>query len=95
MDKDTFIRMLHKNPGWNSMVRKGGMGIVVRFGGVDFLVFRDNASHYLRAIHQSTTNPAAIKAFNTLMSNCRQELEKELGQWNMVRLTRDDNESDR
>ena len=38
---------------------------------------------------------AIVRAFNALMGSCRKELEKELGQWNMVRLTRDDNEGDR
>lgn len=77
------------------MTRKGGAGIEVIFGGVEFLVFRDNALHYLRAVPQNAKSLAIVRAFNALMRSCREELEKELEQWNMVRLTRDDNEGDR
>ena len=77
------------------MTRKGGAGIEVLFGGVEFLVFRDNALHYLRAVPQNAKSLAIVRAFNALMRSCREELEKELEQWNMVRLTRDDNEGDR
>lgn len=95
MNKDTFLRMLRNNPGWDNMTRKGGAGIVVFYGGVEFLVFRDDASHYLRAIPQSATSLESVKDFNSLMRNCRRELVRELDQWNMTRLTRDDNEGDR
>lgn len=95
MNIDSFMRMLHNHPGWENMTRKGGAGIVVLFGGVDFLVFRDNALHYLRAVPQNATSLAVVRAFNALMGKCRKELEKELEQWDMTRLTRDDNESDR
>ena len=95
MNKETFMRMLRSHPRWDDMTRKGSAGIVVLFGGVEFLVFRDNALHYLRAVPQNATSLAVVRAFNALMGNCRKELEKELERWNMVRLTRDDNEGDR
>lgn len=95
MNKESFMRMLRSHPGWENMTRKGGAGIEVLFGGVEFLVFRDNALHYLRAVPQNAKSLAIVRAFNALMRSCREELEKELEQWNMVRLTRDDNEGDR
>lgn len=95
MNKERFLRMFRNHPGWGKMTRNGGAGIVVLFGGVEFLVFRDNALHYLRAVPQNATSLAVVRAFNALMGNCRKELEKELEQWNLVRLTRDDNEGDR
>lgn len=95
MNKETFMRMLRSHLGWDDMTRKGSAGIVVLFGGVEFLVFRDNALHYLRAVPQNATSLAVVRAFNDLMGNCRKELEKELEHWNITRLTRDDNEGDR
>ena len=41
------------------------------------------------------TSMAVVRTFNTLMGSCRRELAEELEQWNLVRLTRDDNEGGR
>ena len=95
MNKDSFLRMLRNQPCWDDMIRRGRAGITVLFGGVEFLVFRDDALHYLRAVPQNATSVAVVRAFNTLMGSCRRELAKELEQWNHIRLTRDDNEGDR
>lgn len=95
MNKERFLRMLRNHPGWENMTRKGRAGIVVLFGGVEFLVFRDDVSHYLRTVPQNATSLAVVRAFNALMGSCRRELAEELKQWNMTRLTRDDNEGDR
>lgn len=95
MNKETFLRILRNHPEWDNLIRKGRAGIVVLFGGVEFLIFRDNALHYLRAVPQNATSLAVVRAFNALMGSCRRELAKEMEQWNMTRLTRDDNEGDR
>ena len=95
MNRDMFLRLLCNNPGWDNMIRRGGPGIMVRFENVEFLVFRDGALHYLRAVPNNLTTLAVVRNFNTLMSSCRRELAAELDNWNMVRLMRDDNEGDR
>ena len=95
MNRDIFLRFLRNHPGWENMIRRGGPGISVCYGNVNFLIFRDEASHYLRAVPEDSTTLAVVKAFNYLMNSCRRELAEELGHWNMVRLMRDDNEGDR
>lgn len=71
MNKERFLRMLRNHSEWENLTRKGGAGIVVLFGGVDFLIFRDNALHYLRAVPQNATSLAVVRAFNALMGSCR------------------------
>lgn len=95
MNREIFLSLLRNNPGWDNLTRRGGPGIRVRFENVDFLVFRDGALHYLRAVPHDPTTLAVVRNFNTLMSSCRRELAAELDHWNMVRLMRDDNEGDR
>ncbi len=94
MDKNMFLRLLRNNSGWKNMTQKGSAGITVIYKNVEFLIFRDVASHYLRAVPQDPTTLAVVRAFNTLLNSCRRELAKELDRWNMFRLTRDDNEGD-
>ena len=94
MDKTYFLNLLHNLPGWDNMTRKGGAGVVIPFKGVDFLIYRAEASHYLKYEPQTEGDVIIIKEFNALMEDCHSELTKELDEWNMVRLTRDDNEAD-
>ena len=95
MNRDTFLKMLRSHPGWGDMKRKGKAGMMVYFRGVEFFVFRDNAFHYLRKIPRDETTLAVVKEFNALMCSVRKELERELYQCSLARLTRDDNEGDR
>ena len=37
MDKDAFIAMIHNNPGWNNLTRKGTAFIIVPYKNVDFV----------------------------------------------------------
>lgn len=77
------------------MMQKGCAGITVSFWNVDFLIFRDSAYHYLRAVPQDPTTLAVVRAFNALMNSCRKEFAAEMNHWNMIRLIRDDNEGDK
>lgn len=95
MDKNNFLRIIRSHPGWKNMTQKGSAGISVFFGNVEFLIFRDAASHYLRAVPKNQTTLAVVRAFNTLINSCRKELSAEISQWNKARLYRDDNEGDR
>lgn len=88
------MRLLRNHPGWANLTRKGVAGITITFDNVVFYIFRDDASHYLRAIPQSAAQLAAVRYFNALMRSCRRELSNELDLWNMARLNRDDNEGD-
>lgn len=94
MNKDEFMKLLHSNPSWENMTKKGGPGITVIFEDVEFLLFRDDASHYLKAVPQGEMQFAIVKDFNRLLGCCRKELAKELEQWNEIRLNRDDDEGD-
>lgn len=95
MNKDEFIKLLHSHSSWENMTKKGGAGITVNFEDVEFLIFRDEASHYLKAVPQGEKQETIVKDFNRLLGSCRKELAKELEQWNEIRLNRDDNEGDK
>ena len=95
MNRNMFLRLIRNNPGWENMIRRGSPGFSVYFGNVEFLIFRDDALHYLRAVPHDQTTQDVVMAFNSLMRSCRRELAAELDHWNMDRLTRDDNEGDR
>ena len=94
MNKEEFLEKLHSLSGWENMTRKGGAGVLLKFKGVDFLIFRDDASHYLKYKPSNTKQKTTICEFNSLLEECREELKKELEEWNTKRLTRDDNEGD-
>ena len=95
MNKEKFLEKLHSLSGWDDMTRKGGAGVKLNYKGVDFLIFRDEASHFFRFTPSDKNQESIIHEFNSLMEQCREEIEKELEGWNIVRLTRDDNEGDR
>ena len=94
MNRNQFLRFPRNHPGWENMTRRGSSGISVCYGNVHFFIFRDEASHYLRAVPHDSTTLAVVRVFNNLMNSCRRELVEELDHWNMVRLMRDDNEGD-
>ena len=94
MNKISFLDMIHSNPGWSDLTKKGKGKIIVCFQGVDFLVYRDTASQFLTASPQTECEVAIIEEFNTLLDSCRCELKKDFDKWNMIRLFRDDNEGD-
>lgn len=95
MSKEEFLEKLHSLQGWDDMTRKGGAGVHLKYKGVDFLIYRDTASQYLKYKPSNKQQVAIIREFNSLMEECRDELKKELEEWNIVRLTQDDNEGDR
>ena len=95
MSKEEFFEKLHSLPGWDDMTRKGGAGVHLKYKGVDFLIYRDDALHYLKYLPSNEQQVDIIQEFNSLMEECRDELKKELEEWNEVRLTQDDNEGDR
>lgn len=94
MDNDAFIAMIHNNPGWNNLTRKGTAFIVVPYKNVDFVLFRNDVNHFLRVQPQGPCEAEIINEFNELLESCRFELSKELDMWDGSRLTRDDNEAD-
>lgn len=94
MNKEEFLEMLHSLPGWDNMTRKGGAGVHLNYKGVDFLIFRDDTLHYLKYLPSNNKQETIIGEFNSLLEECRKELKKELEEWNIVRLTRNDNEGD-
>ena len=94
MDKFSFLDLIHSNPGWSDLTKKGKSGINVLFHDVEFLVFRDAASQFLTASPQTECQVEIIDEFNALLDSCRPELEKDFDEWNMIRLFQDDNESD-
>ncbi len=94
MDKDAFIAMIHNNPGWNNLTRKGTAFIIVPYKNVDFELFRNDVNHFLRVQPQGPCQIEIINEINELLESCRFELSKELDMWDGSRLTRDDNEAD-
>ena len=76
------------------MIGKGTQGVVVEYNGVEFLIYRNDADHYLKYQPTTITEAYIVAEFNDLMDCCRAELSKELEQSNMNRLVRDDNEGD-
>lgn len=44
MNKEEFLEKLHSLSGWDDMTRKGGAGVLLKYRGVDFLIFRDDSS---------------------------------------------------
>ncbi len=94
MDKDAFIAMIHNNPGWNNLTRKGTAFISVPYKNVDFELFRNDVNHFLRVQPQGPCQIEIINEFNELLESCSFELSKELDMWDGSRLTRDDNEAD-
>ena len=78
MDKDAFIAMIHNNPGWNNLTRKGTAFIVVPYKNVDFVLFRNDVNHFLRVQPQGPCEAEIINEFNELLESCRFELSKEL-----------------
>ena len=94
MDKFSFLDLIHTNPGWRDLTKKGKSGVIVLFRDVEFLVFRDTASQFLTASPQTECQVEIIDEFNTLLDSCRSELIMEFDEWNMTRLFQDDNEGD-
>ena len=87
--------MLHALPQWDNMTQKGGAGVCLNYKGVDFLIFRDDSSQFLKYLPSDKKQESIIREFNSLLEECHAELKKELEVWNAVRLKRDDNEGDR
>lgn len=94
MSKDDFLKLLHNQPGWASMIQRGSAGVKVCFKGVYFEIFRDSSNHFIRFLPLGKVQANVVAEFNSLLSNCKAELKEELEQSNMERLTRDDNEGD-
>ncbi len=94
MNKKEFLEKLHSLSGWENMTRKGGAGVQLNYEGVDFLIFRDDASQYLKFVPLNKKQKSIIQEFNSLMEECREELKKELEDWDFTRLTQDANEGD-
>ena len=94
MDKDSFLNLLRNNPGWDNMIKKGRAGVKVNYKSVDFHIFRDDASHFLRVEPTTSGEVLVIQEFNALIESCRSEIAGELEIWNEIRLNRDDNEGD-
>ena len=94
MDKNAFIAMIHNNPNWDNLTRKGIAFIVVSYKNVDFELFRNEVNHFLQAQPQDQSQVEIINEFNALLEDCRSELSEELEVWDGIRLTRDDNEAD-
>ena len=78
MDNDAFIAMIHNNPGWNNLTRKGTAFIIVPYKNVDFVLFRNDVNHFLRVQPQGPCQIEIINEFNELLESCRFELSKEL-----------------
>lgn len=95
MNKKEFLEKLHSLSGWENMTRKGGAGVQLNYKGVVFLIFRDDASHYLKFVPLNKKQKSIIQEFNSLLEECRKELEKELEEWDFIRLTQDANEGER
>lgn len=94
MDKKEFLEKLHSLPEWDDMTRKGDVEIHLNYEGVDFLIYRDDASHYLEYVPSNKQQASIVQEFNSLMEECREELKKELEDWDFIRLTQDANEGD-
>lgn len=94
MSKDEFLKLLHNQPGWSTMIQRGTAGVKVCFKGVYIEIFRDSSNHFLRFLPWGDAQADVVAEFNNLWSSCKAELKEELEQSNMERLTRDDNEGD-
>lgn len=94
MNKDEFLKFLHNQYDWKAMLEKGAAGVAVKFNGVTFNVFRDDAEHFLTCEPCNSGELAVIEEFNALMESCRPEISAELQQAEMARLNRNDNEGD-
>lgn len=94
MNTDNFLQLLRKTDGWNEMMERGMAGSVVRYKGVDFWIYRDDASHFLRVVPSNQFQLDVVDEFNELINLCRKEIQSEMCQWNLKRLNRDDNECD-
>ena len=92
MDKKTFLQWLRNNPAWDNMLKRGGAGVKTNYKNVEFLIFRDDASLFLRVVPSSSSEVLVIEEFNALLESCRSEITEELEKWNVIRLNKDDNE---
>lgn len=95
MNKEDFLEKLHSLSGWENMTRGGDAEIHLNYKGVDFLIYRNDVSHYLEYEPSNKLQVAIVKEFNSLMEGCREELKKELEDKDYIRLTQDANEGDR
>ena len=59
--------MIHNNPGWNNLTRKGTAFIVVPYKNVDFELFRNDVNHFLRVQPQGPCQAEIINEFNELL----------------------------
>lgn len=95
MGKKEFLELLKGSEGWQDMLNHGKAGVSVTFKGVEFLIFRDAADHYLKYEPTDGRQKAIIHEFNDLLlCECRDEIEKEMKKWSNIRLYRDDSEND-
>ena len=94
MDNDVFLKRLRGVHGWKDLLGKGKAGVSVDYKGVTFLLYRDDASHFLRYVPMNKTEVKIIGEFNNLMESCRKDIMEEMVEWNDIRLERDDNEGD-
>lgn len=92
MDKDTLLKELRNLSGWKEMLMHEKASVCFEYKGVTFLLFRNDATYFLKYQPKDSTQVRIVMEFNTLMEECSEDIRKEMEEWDHLRLMKDDNE---